>query len=72
MRKLKEFFVVALVAALVAFGTTGCKDKNEHPSGEHPTQGTSVNEHPTEHPKDANATSTEHPAGEHPKGEHPK
>ncbi len=62
MNKVKKVFVLVLIAAVVSFGLTGCKQKSESPSGEHPSS-----EHPT---KETPAEET--PAGEHPAGEHPK
>ena len=68
MNKVKKVFVLVLVAAVVSFGLTGCKQKDEQPvegtpSGEHPA----ASEHPTEE-----TPAEETPAGEHPTGEHPQ
>lgn len=62
MNTLKKIFLVLLIAAVVSLGLTGCKQKNEHPSGDHPS-----GEHPAEE-----TPAEETPAEEHPSGEHPK
>ena len=56
MNKLKKVFVLVLVAAVVSFGLTGCKEKSEPPAEEQSAQETPSEETPAE----------EHPAGEHP------
>jgi hypothetical protein len=72
MDKLKNIFVVLLIAAIVSFGQLGCKQESEHPSGDHPTSEHPASEHPTEETPTEETPSEEHPAGEHPTGEHPK
>jgi hypothetical protein len=78
MNKVKKVFVLVLVAAVVSFGLTGCKQKSEPPAegtpsgehpaaSEHPTEGTPTEEAPAEEKE-----SEEHPAVEHPTGEHPQ
>ena len=67
MSKLKKVCALVLVAAVVLLGLTCCKEKSEHPTGEHPTTEAATEEHPSsEHPAKEGATE-EHPAGEHPK-----
>jgi len=56
MIKVKKVFVLVLVAAVVSFGLTGCKEKSEPPAGEQSAEETPSEETPAE----------EHPAGEHP------
>ena len=65
MNKVKKVFVLVLIATVILLGMMGCNDKQEHPSGEHPSKETEQGEHPSEE------KSTEHPT-EHPAGEHPK
>ena len=73
----KKTFVLVLIIAVVSFGLVGCKNDNEHPSGDHPTseqpaEKTASDEHPSnEHPAGETATD-EQPTNEHPAGEHPK
>ncbi len=78
MNKMNKIFALVLIVALVSLGLTGCKDKSEHPTGDHPTtsEETTTNEHPTtseetttnEHPTTSEETTTnEHPAVEQPK-----
>jgi len=62
MNKVKKVFVLVLVAAVVSFGLTGCKQKSEPPAEGTPSGETPSEETPAE----------ETPAGEHPTGEHPK
>ena len=62
MIKVKKVFVLVLVAAVVSFGLTGCKEKSEPPTEETPSSEQSAQETPSE----------ETPAGEHPAGEHPE
>ncbi|MHC5053583.1 MAG: hypothetical protein ACYTKD_02575 [Planctomycetota bacterium] len=58
----RRAFLLLLVAVLLPLLMAGCKEKPEHPRGEHPTS-----EQPEgEHPKKEGAKP------EHPKGEHPK
>jgi len=64
---MKKILVLLLVTAVVSLGLTACKEKSEHPTGEHPNKETAAEEHPAgEHPA-KEAASEEHPAGEHPK-----
>lgn len=51
MNKVKKLFVLVLVAAVVSFGLTGCKQKDEPPAegapaGEHPAEETPAEETP--------------------------
>ncbi len=72
MNKVKKLFVLVLIAGIVSLGLTGCKDKSEHPTGDHPsseqsTEKAATQEHPSgEHPTEE-AAPQEHPTGEHPK-----
>ena len=74
MKKVKKLFVLVLIAGVLSLGLTGCKDKSEHPTGDHPsseqsTEKAATQEHPSgEHPTEE-AAPQEHPAGEHPTGE---
>ncbi len=61
MKKIKQVFVLLLIAAVVSLCLAGCKDKSEHPTSEQPTE---------EHPKQEQP-SEEHPTEEQPKQEHP-
>jgi len=63
MHWLKKLFVLVLIVGLVSLGLTGCKEKSEHPTGEHPS---------AESVKEAAEESAEKAADEHPTGEHPK
>ncbi len=52
MIKVKKVFVLVLVAAIVSFGLTGCKQKSEPPAEEQSAQETPAAEHPAgEHPE---------------------
>ena len=67
MKKIKEVFVLLLIAAVVSLCLAGCKDKSEPAAGEQPTSEHPTEEHPTEeHPTE------EHPKSEHPTSEHPE
>ena len=82
MSKSLKFTLLLSVFAIAGllFVLTGCKDKREHPTGEHPTKeavaccgsdpskccGKAAAEKANEHPT-KEAASDEHPAGEHPK-----
>ena len=61
MNKVKKVFVLVLVAAVVSFGLTGCKQKDEPPAEETPSS-----EQPTEETPAEETPAEEHPAGEHP------
>jgi hypothetical protein len=72
MDKLKKLFVLVLIVGIVSLVLTGCKEHEEHPTGEHPSSSEhpsgekSAEEHPAgEHPTEK-AAPQEHPAGEHP------
>jgi uncharacterized protein involved in high-affinity Fe2+ transport len=67
INKVKKLFVLLLVAAVVSLGLTGCKEKSELPTGEHPVEEIEVEEIEVEE-----VPAEEHPAGEHPAGEHPQ
>lgn len=73
MKNVKKLLVLVLIAAVLSLGLTGCKDKSEHPTGEHPSA-----EGVKEAAEDAaEKAADEHPTGEaapqeHPTGEHPK
>lgn len=60
---MKKIFVLVLIATVLSLSLTGCKDKSEHPSGEHPS---------AEAVKDAAEEVAEKTAEEHPTGEHPR
>lgn len=67
MSKVKRILVLVMIVAVASFCLTGCKEKKEHPDGEHPSKEAASEEHPAgEHPS-KEAASEEHPAGEHPK-----
>ena len=50
---LKKILMSVLVVTVFSIGLAGCqKSSEEHPAGDHPTNGNSTDEHPTnDHPE---------------------
>ncbi len=57
MNKMKNIFMLVLIAAVISLGLTGCKGKSKPPAKETQSEETPSKETPAK----------EHPAGEHPK-----
>ena len=81
MNKLTRIFVLVLIAAVVTFGITGCKEEPEAPSVGAVTEEAEAGKSAVEKAateaveagkKAAEKAASEHPASEHPTGEHPK
>ena len=62
MNKLRKVFVLILVAAVVSFVLTGCKEKSEPTIGDRPAGETTSEDHPAgEHPTEEAPDHPEHP-----------
>ena len=72
MSKLRNMWIVVLIAAVVSFSLTGCSSKEEPAPTDDSAAGVQAQQTSDQNEPTDEQPMAEHPGGEHPTGEHPQ